>query len=290
MADVADAKSDPRKYVVITGGNQGIGLLTAIKLCGQGYVVTISARTDEKGKDAIANIIKLVPEAKVDYLLMDLLSLDSVRNFAKAYLARSVPLHVLINNAGIMCTPFMMTRDNIEAQFQVNHLSHFLLTYLLWPRLLSAGAARVINVASKAHFQWQRPLDIQAVRNETLETYHPMAAYGRSKIANILFTTGLQRRLKNRGVTFFSLHPGLVSTNLLDVAGINSANAIPVEDGCKTSVFLATTPDIEKHSGGYFFQCAPSSDLTAWAQSTEEANKLWEGSLLLLGLTSEEFA
>jgi len=264
--------------------------LTAIRLCEKGYVVTISVRSDEKGRDAMASIVKVVPKAKVDYLVMDLLSLDSVRNFAKVYLARGVPLHVLINNAGIMCTPFLITKDGIEAQFQVNHLSHFLLTYLLWPRLLSAGAARVINVASKAHFQWQRPLDMQAVQSETSETYHPMAAYGRSKLANILFTKGLQRRLKDKGVTFFSLHPGLVSTNLLDVAGINSSSAIPVEEGCKTSVYLATVSDVEKHSGGYFFQCKLSSDVTAWAQSTEEENKLWAASLQLLGLTADMFA
>ena len=114
-------------YALVTGGNAGMGLATCVELCKLGYYVTLSARSSEKGDEAVHHVRSICPEAKVNFLTMELASLESVRDFASAYKALGAPLHLLINNAGIMNTPYHMTVDGFESQFQVNHLSHFLL-------------------------------------------------------------------------------------------------------------------------------------------------------------------
>jgi NAD(P)-dependent dehydrogenase (short-subunit alcohol dehydrogenase family) len=139
---------------------------------------------------------------------MDLASLNSVRALANAYLSRLLPLHILINNAGIMNTPFNKTVDGIEAQFQVNHLGHFLLTSLLLPRMLESGG-RVITLSSRAHMRHPQLIDFAAVTGETEFTYNGWTAYARSKLSNILFSRALAKRfpLTETNITFNSLHP-----------------------------------------------------------------------------------
>lgn len=226
----------------------------------------------------------------MDYILLDLASLASVRSFAKSYLARNIPLHLLINNAGNVFNSFALTSDGIEQSWQVNHLSHFLLTQLLWPCLLAAKEARVVNVSSAGHAYYNRPFTLESVTKPDT-TYDMFPVYGRSKLANILFTRGLESRFKGKGVSFFTLHPGLVSTNLMATtekkiieAGIDVSKAISVEDGSKTTLYVSLTPGLEKLSGSYFDNCKPGT-LSELAQSKEEEDKVWNASLELLGLT-----
>ena len=206
------------KRVVITGGNAGLGLQQAIELSRRHFAVTLTVRSDDKGVAAVAEIQRAVPGSSVDYFLMDNADLSTVREFARQFKARHPePLDVLVNNAGIMATPYALTKDGFEAQFQVNHLGGFLLTSLLLPQLREAargpaGEARVVFLASRAHLRWQRPLDLDAVRAPaaTPASYDAWLAYGRSKTCNILCARALAARfpVASGGVTFNSLHPG----------------------------------------------------------------------------------
>jgi retinol dehydrogenase 12 len=242
-------------------------------------------RSSEKGDSAIQSIKSRVASASVDYLLMDLTDLKSVVAFATAYKARGNPLNVLVNNAGIMALPFAVTKDGIEEQFQVNHLSHFLLTHHLLSNLVAAKG-RVVNLSSRAHMRWNAPLstDLDFYRKQQFE---PWICYGRSKLANILFAVSLASRfpLKDCGVTFNSLHPGVVDTQLLSNANFQFPGALPTGEGAKTSVFLATSPAVAQVTGEYFFECKIENEQkTKWASSVEEADKLWKASMTLCGI------
>jgi NAD(P)-dependent dehydrogenase (short-subunit alcohol dehydrogenase family) len=182
---------------IITGGNAGLGLATAKELVKQGYHVIITCRTEEKGREAVAEITSSAGEGSgglVEFMLMDLNSLKSVRSFADSFRSKGLPLHRLINNAGIMVVPFTLTEDGVESQYQVNHLGHFLLTHLLLD-ILEASAPRIINLSSRAHYLHEEPIDYDKLQNETESTYDRSKAYGRSKLTNILFTYALHRRL-----------------------------------------------------------------------------------------------
>lgn len=282
------------KYVIVTGGNAGLGLETTKALCRLGYYVTISARSEDKAQEAISSIKADNPDAKVDFIVMELKVMSTVRAFAEEYIRRGLPLHILVNNAGIMNTPFEMTSDGFEAQFQVNHLSHFLLTHLLLPLIKASGGGRVVVLASRAHMRYPRPLDLAAVKNETADTYNSWDAYGRSKLSNILFARSLAQRfpLDTSGIAFNALHPGLVDTKLLSTAESLRAHAISVEEGIKTTLHLCTSDEVAKISGRYFQDCALATDesvVTSFAQSDAEAEKLWVASLEMIGIREEEY-
>jgi len=212
-----------KKVVIITGGNTGIGLETAKQLSKMGMHTIIGCRSKEKGEAAVTEIKNFSKSDSVEYLPLDLADFKSVRAFANAFLQKHIPLDVLINNAGIMAVPLEKTVDGYESQFQVNHLSHFLLTHLLLDSLRSSAPSRIINVSSKAHLRWQSPIDYDVLKNESPKTYDAWKAYGRSKLANILFTYELNKRLRQissyQGVSVNTLHPGLVDTQLLTKAG-----------------------------------------------------------------------
>jgi len=195
-----------------------------------------------------------------------------------------------------MATPFAKTIDGFESQFQVNHLAHFLLTHHLFPLLRCAGKSRVINVSSRAHLRWQEPLDVNNVVNVTEESYDRWQAYARSKLSNILFSNALSAKFpySESGITFNSLHPGLVNTNLLQNAGLGAstvATAISVEDGIKCILYLATSEEVEGVSGVYFADCKQvrGSDISTWAQSKAEADKLWEASMRFCHISEGSF-
>lgn len=282
-------------HTFITGGNAGLGLETAKELCRQGHFVTITARSESKGAEAVASIQADVPNAQVQAMVMDLNSLASVRACGRQYLDSKLPLHILINNAGIMNTPFLMTEDGIESQFQTNHLGHFLLTHLLLPRITSCGGGRVVTLASRAHLRYSRPLELQAVTTETKDTYDGWTAYGRSKLSNILFSRSLASRfpLQSSGITFTSLHPGLVATNLLTVGAPGMfATALPVTEGIQGTLFCATSPDAAALTGKYLHEkrvATLGSEVSAVALSDAEADKLWQESLRLTQLTAEQY-
>jgi NAD(P)-dependent dehydrogenase (short-subunit alcohol dehydrogenase family) len=196
---------------VVTGGAGGLGLETARALAAGGAHVVLGVRSDEKGQKATAEILAQHADALMSYGALDLANLDSVRGFASVTLERHPAIQILVNNAGVMCTPLGRTRDGFEMQFGTNHLGHFLLTVLLAPGLVRGGPSRVVTVGSGGHtlsdIIWDDP-------NYRTRAYDKFEAYGQSKTANILFTRELERRLANNGVHAFAVHPGIIATGL----------------------------------------------------------------------------
>lgn len=287
------------RNAIVTGGNAGLGLATAENLCKLGYNVTISVRSVEKGEEAVSHIrSQTAGVGSADYLVMDLTDLSSVGAFAAQYKARNIPLHLLINNAGIMNTPFKNTVNGIEEQFQVNHLSHFLLTHLLFSALRMASNARVVCLSSRAHLRWGQPLDMNAVTNATADKYDGWQSYGRSKTCNILFVRSLAAMCPITAdgpcITFNALHPGLVNTGLLVKGNLGKstiASALPVEEGVKTTLYLATADEVNGVTGQYFSECrvVQGSEVSKWAQSDSEAQKLFDASMAMCGLQDGTF-
>ncbi|HVO45278.1 MAG TPA: SDR family oxidoreductase [Steroidobacteraceae bacterium] len=275
--------------VLVTGATGGIGLETAKGLARAGHAVFIHGRDPGKGADAVATIQALGPGA-VRYFNADFASLAQVRQLAAQVLEAVPHLDVLINNAGGANFTRSVTADGYEMTFAVNHLAPFLLTNLLLDRLRQSAPARIVNVASRAHRG--QALDFDDLMSS--RSYSVMRAYARSKLANILFTRTLARRLAGTGVTANSLHPGLVAT------GIGQRHAlarfvwrmivyirggIPVEEGARTSLYLATSAEVEGASGGYYSKCQPAEIQTS-AEAVSEAvgERLWRVSAELVGL------
>jgi len=277
------------KTVLVTGANTGIGLETAAELAGMGADVVITARDPAKGSAAVSEIRRRHPDASVEAMELDLSRFGDVRAFAKAFKERHDRLDVLLNNAGLMLGERSVTQDGNETTFQVNHLGPFLLTHLLLDVIKASAPARIVNVASTAHRGGR--LDLNDLQSE--RSYAGMRVYGTSKLCNILFTRELARRLEGTGVTANSLHPGTVRTGFGqdgDAKGfmrIGLALGRPFflspAGGAKTSVYLASSPDIEEKSGGYYARSRPSRT-SARARDDEAARRLWEVSEQLVGL------
>ena len=199
------------KTVIITGANTGIGLETAVDLAKRNARVILACRSLERGETAAVEVRKRSGNDNVVFVQLDLASLDSVRRFAAKILEEEPRIDILINNAGIMALPERtLSQDGFEMQFAVNHLGHFLLTNLLLDRIKEAPSARIINVSSKGHIRGN--LDFDNLNSE--KSYVPWVTYGTSKLANILFTHSLAKRLEGTGVTANSLHPGAIMTEL----------------------------------------------------------------------------
>jgi NAD(P)-dependent dehydrogenase (short-subunit alcohol dehydrogenase family) len=200
------------KTMVVTGGNSGIGYEAAQELARKGAQVVLACRNLDKGREAASRIKASAADAAVDVMQLDLSSLGSIRAFASAFLEKHAALHVLCNNAGVMALPYGKTADGFEMQFGTNHLGHFALTGLLLQRLLSTPRSRVVNVSSTAHrFGRMNFADLNSERS-----YGKWRAYGQSKLANLLFTYELQRKLEAAGADTISVacHPGYAATNL----------------------------------------------------------------------------
>lgn len=278
------------KSVLITGANSGIGKATAKELARRGADVMITARDDSKGR-AAAEEIRNATGAEVSVGSLDLSQLDSVRAFASDYLGTHDQLDVLINNAGVMAGGRRETPDGLEWTLAVNHLGPFLLTYLLSDLLVSSAPARVITVSSEAHQREKGGLDFDDL--EMRNGYSPSRAYAASKLANVLFTVELDRRLDGSGVTAKALHPGVVATSFgkdpespkwmgLLMVGLKPFLRKP-EQGAGTSVFLATADDTALDAGLYWSDEAPIDPIPA-ALDTQAAARLWSESEHLVGL------
>ncbi len=274
--------------ILITGGNAGIGKATAIQLAKQGHRIVLACRNEAKAKDAIAAIRAASNNKNIHFLHCDLASLPSVRNCAKHYRNQFGELDILINNAGLITDKLLFTKDGFELQFGVNHLGHFLLTTSLIDLLEQAKEPRVINVSSKAHLRAK--INFNTFNGEIGEQrYKPMAAYGQSKLANVLFTKELIRRHPN--IYSFSLHPGVVATQIAGKNGNKTSWRIiwslfspffkSTDTGAKTSVYLATSPSALSSNGKYFDsqKVAKASPL---ANDEDLARKLWETSETLI--------
>lgn len=277
------------KVVLITGGNTGIGRQTVIGLARAGAHVVFTSRNIRKGDVARAQIRELV-EARVDCMILDLASFASIEEFAAKFLAKYERLDVLILNAGLVLETRQTTEQGFEATFGINHLGHFYLTKLLRERLERSAPSRVVVVASAAHKGARKGLDFDDLMLS--RGYGGFDAYCRSKLANILFCDELARRLDGTGVTANSLHPGTVRTELGgdgDIAGVfgrilrGSLRPFMISParGAKTSIYLASSPEVEAETGGYYARCRPTSRSAA-AQDRAAAERLWEVSEALI--------
>jgi len=270
---------------LITGGNTGIGLSTAIALARDGGRVFIACRSATAGETAVARIKAASGSADVRLLMLDLASLSSVRACAAEFLALDEPLQVLVNNAGVGGQRGL-SADGFELHFAVNHLGHFALTQLLLDRLSASGpGARVINVSSEAHYN-ARGIDFAAVRRRT-ETFAGAREYAVSKLCNVLFTQELARRLDGTVLASYALHPGVVASDIWRrvprlARPFITRRMLTTEQGAVTSLYCATSPAVAGDSGLYYDKCAarpPSA-----AATPELAGLLWKYSAEWTGL------
>ena len=275
------------KTVLITGATGGIGLAAAVAMARQGAHLVLVGRNQTRGLDAISEIRRRAGSDRAEFLRADFSSLAEVRRLALALLAEDRPLHVLVNNAGMMNTSRKLTIDGFEEMFAVNHLAHFLLTRLLLPRLQACAPSRIVHVASNAHsfckeIRWH---DLSHERE-----FSAFPAYGHSKLANILFSNELARRLRGTGVTSNALHPGAVATGIGSNNGI-AGRVVPLllkpffrspARGAATTIYLASAAEVDGVTGKYFYDSQPV-DPKPWALDTNAAGRLWVTSERLLG-------
>jgi len=281
------------RHVLVTGANTGIGYETARVLALRGASVTLACRDADKAEAARRRILRdrggSSHEAALHVLRLDLACLGSVREAASELLASGRPLHVLVNNAGVMLPDRRETADGFEAHFGINHLGHFLLTSLLLPRLRDSAPARVVAVSSEAlHFATLTPrlhdLDWRERR------FSGWRSYGDSKLMNVLFARELSRRLEGEGVVAHALHPGIVRTELardqtwpMRIVGLLMLPALKSpQRGAATTVYAATARELGAVGGGYFADCSPAK-AGAKADDLDLAARLWARSQELTG-------
>ncbi|MCU1398409.1 MAG: oxidoreductase, short-chain dehydrogenase/reductase family protein [Acidimicrobiales bacterium] len=280
---------------VVTGASTGLGWETSRALAAAGAHVLLAVRDTAKGESAVAEIRAQSPEASVEFGVVDLASLSSVREFAIATLAAHPRIDLLVNNAGVMFTPFGHTADGFELQFGTNHLGHFVLTGMLMPALLAAAPARIVNLSSGGHqgsdIIWDDP-------NYEHREYDKFEAYGQSKTANILFTVELDARLSDRGIRSYAVHPGMIATELgrhmtrddmralRDRAKAAPAGGLPayksIPAGAATTVWAATAPELAGLGGVYLADCQLATP-NPWALDRASASRLWTLSEQLVG-------
>ena len=281
------------KTVIITGGNTGIGKETAIELATRGAKVIIGCRSKERGDKAVIDIKKQSGNDKVYLKLIDLSSFKSVRAFAQDVLETEERLDILINNAGIFKVPFQKTEDGFEMHFQVNHLGHFLLTQMLIDLLRKSAPSRIINVSSLAH----RRANISNFENAVKTgVQSALDRYRLSKLANIGYTRELHRRYAASNVTSYSLHPGVIITDIqkhlfneYPIVHKIVKSLMPVlnvflktkKEGAQTTICCAVEEGLEKFSGEYFSDCAVSkhSKDAKNVKNDDFAKRLWDFSI-----------
>jgi len=271
------------KVCLVTGATAGIGEATALGLARAGATVLLVARNPAKAEEVLARLAAESGNPRLEVLLADLASLAQVRALAAEVERRHDRLHVLVNNAAVYTKERALTADGIETQFAVNHLAPFLLTNLLLPLLRRSAPARVVTVSSEAH----RGITIDWENLTGERRYHGLRAYGQSKLANLLFTFELARRLSGSGVTANAVHPGVVGTSLLFGGWAPLRLLKPFlrgpEQGARTTVFLATSPRVEGVTGRYY-KDSREIEPSPQARDPETARRLWEISERMTGL------
>jgi len=278
------------KVCLITGATSGIGKATALGLADMGASVVMVGRERGRGEAVLAEIKEGSPNASVDLMLADLSSQEQIRRLAHEFKETYPRLDVLINNAGVIRSERITTQDGLETTFAVNYLAYFLLTNLLLDVLKASAPSRIVNVASGE--QRNGAIDFDDLQGE--KEYKTAKAYSQSKLATVLFTYELARRLEGTGVTANCLHPGVVGTNLgsgvSGVFGFMVRTLTPLmkspEKGAETSIYLASSPEVESLSGRYYVKKAEarSSDVS---YDERLARRLWEASADLTNVPAQ---
>ncbi|PNF13961.1 Retinol dehydrogenase 12 [Cryptotermes secundus] len=284
------------KTAIVTGSNTGIGKFTVLDFVKRGARVVMACRSVDKAEAAAKEIRDVTRDVQgagtVRVVRLDLGSLASVRQCAQELLKTEDRIHLLINNAGIMACPQGKTEDGFETQFGVNHLGHFLFTCLLLPRIIRSAPARIVIVSSYAHVFGTMHFDDPYLE----KSYSPSKAYAQSKLANVLFCNELARRLQGTGVTTYSLHPGIVKTELFRHTSdsyfrgvraiLNGVGALffkTAEEGAQTTIYCAVDEKLADKTGLYYSDCKRKR-ASAKARDPEAARKLWSLSAELVGL------
>jgi NAD(P)-dependent dehydrogenase (short-subunit alcohol dehydrogenase family) len=277
------------KVVVITGGNDGIGKETAVGVAAERATTVLACRNRQKADAAAEEVKRRMGHDDVQVIALDLADLASVRAAAEEILARWDSLDVLVNNAGGIWTERQETAQGFEQTFGVNHLGHFLLTNLLLPRITASAPSRIINLTSVGHHMAWRGMRFEDLQSE--DGYAAMDAYARSKLANILFTRALAARVAGTGVTVNAVHPGPVRSgfgmdgDMGGLMGLGNRLIRPLEispsAGARTSVYLATSPEVEGETARYWVRSKPGH-MSRQARSNAQAQRLWAASERLL--------
>ena len=301
------------KTILVTGGSAFVGAETVRALHATGVAVYMTVRDTAKGQKAIDDILKSDPtnKAPIHMITMNLDELDSVRQGADAFLKQSGnKLNVLVCNAGVMATPFALTQDGFETQFETNYLSHFLLFQLLKPALLASSTpefnSRVIMVSSESH----RAGEVRFEDYNFKDGYHPMKAYGQSKTATIYMASTIDRRFGTKGLHALSLHPGLIRSNLTvhvrklaeplwEMPSIRAREKSPAQ-GAATTTYAAVSKDWEGKGGRYLSNCMEMGPFggkegfevmdegyAPWAYDQEKEDRLWADSLRMVGIQED---
>jgi NAD(P)-dependent dehydrogenase (short-subunit alcohol dehydrogenase family) len=273
-----DAPSTDR-VVLITGASTGIGRVTALELARGGAHVFLACRSAERTQAVLDEIRAAAPRVQAEFLPLDLADFDSVRTCADLFLARGLPLHVLINNAGVAGTRGL-SASGFEAAFGINHMGHFLLTQLLLERLQRSAPARIVTVASRAH-RYVRGIDWQAVRQPT-RSLTRIREYAASKLANVLFSAELGRRLAGSGVSTHAVHPGVVASDIWrqlpwPLRPLITLRGMSNEAGALTTLHCATSPAVAGDTGLYYSLCKATAPSRA-GQDRALAAELWRRS------------
>ena len=272
---IVDSK---QKVALITGASSGIGRITARQLAVRGYHVFLACRSELRTRPVLQEIASLCQGGgRAEYLPLDLGDLDSVRRCAKLFLDRGLPLQLLVANAGLAGATGL-SKSGFEICFGTCHIGHFLLTQLLLGRLRESKPARIVVVASKLHHRC-REFDFETLRKPT-SSIGGLKEYAVAKLSNILFTAELSQRLEGSGVTTYSLHPGVVATNVWRAVpwpfqALIKRFMISEEEGARTSLYCATEPALANESGLYYNECRVERP-SALAMDTALARQLWE--------------
>ncbi len=282
MAAITDLSG---KTILVTGATSGIGLEAAVTLAGAGAQTVLVGRDPAKTEAVLAEVKRRSGSDTVEAMLCDFSSQAAIRRFAAEFRAGHQRLDVLINNAGTVKSKRTLTEDGIETTFAVNHLGPFLLTILLLDLIKASAPARIVTVSSVAHYRGT--MDFNDLGHK--HGYHIMKAYSRSKLANVLFTRELARRLEGTGITANALHPGMVATHIWDgaplwtqpiLAIVKKFFMISPATGAEAITYLAASPEIEGKSGLYFDR-KHLKEPSSLAQDDEAARRLWEESARL---------
>lgn len=270
------------RTILITGGTSGIGKATTLGLARLGATLVLVGRDPSRGRQAVKHVVQLTGNGEIEFIVADLSLMSGVRGLARQILDSHHNLHVLINNAGVMMGRRQVTTEGLETTLAINHLAPFLLTELLLERLKQSQPSRIITVASAVH--WSGTIDFANLQGES--RYRPFAAYCNSKLANILFTRELSRRLGDTQVTANCLHPGMVRTRLVRQGSgpvmrllwlLAAPLSIGATRGARTSIYLASAPEVGNVSGEYFVRCRPARS-SSTSRDQELARRLWKAS------------